>query len=63
MTPCDLAPLSVGFCGPTFAAPELHCAMAHSYLVRVIPGTSRMTWSSGVSPSTSTLRCSAWAYV
>jgi hypothetical protein len=30
--------------------------MPHPYLVPVIPSTSRMTQSSGVSPSTSTLR-------
>jgi hypothetical protein len=33
-----------------------HCAMPHPYLVPVIPSASRMTQSSGVSPSTSTLR-------
>jgi hypothetical protein len=39
-----------------------HWAMPHPYFVPVIPSTSRMTQSSGVSPSTSALRRSPLSF-
>src|SRR5947209_19395921 len=59
---CDSPMLSTEVIQERIAAPSictvhaLHSAMPHPSFVPVMPSTSRNTQSSGVSPSTSTLR-------